>query len=70
MMNKDVPGVIGRVGTIMADYEINIAEYNLARTKSGGKAMAIITIDSPPRVEALSALRLIPAVEEVRLISL
>jgi hypothetical protein len=32
--------------------------------------MAIITIDSPPRDEALSALRLIPAVEEVRLISL
>jgi D-3-phosphoglycerate dehydrogenase len=70
MTNKDVPGVIGRVGTIMADYEINIAEYNLARTRSGGKAMAIITIDSPPRDEALSALRLIPAVEEVRLISL
>jgi D-3-phosphoglycerate dehydrogenase len=70
MINKDVPGVIGRVGTTMGDYEINIAEYNLARNASGGKAMAIITIDSAPREEAMSALLLIPAVEEVRLVRL
>src|SRR5205085_4853702 len=31
VINKDVPGVVGKVGTLLGDREINIAEYNLAR---------------------------------------
>ena len=31
IINKDVPGVVGKVGTLLGDREINIAEYNLAR---------------------------------------
>ena len=38
IINKDVPGVVGKVGTALGDHEINIAEYNLARELSGGKA--------------------------------
>src|SRR5438552_8235375 len=45
VINKYVPGVVGKVGTILGDREINIAEYNLARKASGGKAMAIINVD-------------------------
>jgi len=70
MINKDVPGVIGHVGMTMADHAINIAEYNLARTESGGKAMAVISIDSPPSEDAMNALRYIKAVEEVKLVRL
>ncbi|HEY6136807.1 MAG TPA: ACT domain-containing protein, partial [Thermoanaerobaculia bacterium] len=70
MINKDVPGVIGRVGMIMAEHGINIAEYNLARTQSGGKAMAVISIDSPPGDDAMSALRFIKAADEVKLVRL
>ncbi|MGZ5431501.1 MAG: phosphoglycerate dehydrogenase, partial [Thermoanaerobaculia bacterium] len=47
IINKDVPGVVGRVGTTLGEHEVNIAEYNRARSESGGTAMAIITIDSP-----------------------
>src|SRR5881394_371124 len=32
IVNKDVPGVVGRVGTTLGDFNINIAEYNLARS--------------------------------------
>lgn len=70
MINKDVPGVIGHVGMTMASHEINIAEYNLARTESGGKAMAIISIDSAPNEKAMTALRSIAAAEEVKLVRL
>lgn len=66
IINKDVPGVVGRVGTTLGDHEVNIAEYNLARSESGGTAMAIITIDSPLSADALTALRVMPAIKEVR----
>jgi D-3-phosphoglycerate dehydrogenase len=70
IINKDVPGVVGKVGTVLGDHEINIAEYNLARTTSGGKALAIITVDSVLGEKAMTALRSINAVEEVRLVRL
>ncbi|HEY5610501.1 MAG TPA: NAD(P)-dependent oxidoreductase, partial [Thermoanaerobaculia bacterium] len=70
MKNKDVPGVVGKVGTILGDREINIAEYNLARADEGGLAMAIITIDSPMDPETLNFLRSFKEVEEIRLIRL
>ncbi len=70
MINKDVPGVVGKVGTLLGDREINIAEYNLARTDSGGKAMAIITVDSPLDNETLSFLRSFKEMEEVKQVRL
>ncbi|HVG25064.1 MAG TPA: phosphoglycerate dehydrogenase [Thermoanaerobaculia bacterium] len=66
ILNKDVPGVVGRVGTTLGDHEVNIAEYNLARSESGGTAMAIVTIDSPLSADALTALRVMPAIKDVR----
>jgi D-3-phosphoglycerate dehydrogenase len=70
IVNKDVPGVVGRVGTTLGDFEVNIAEYNLARQDSGGTALAVITIDSPLSANALTALRVIPAVQEMKQIRL
>jgi D-3-phosphoglycerate dehydrogenase len=66
ILNRDVPGVVGRVGTTLGDHEVNIAEYNLARSSSGGTALAVITIDSPLNADALTALRVMPAIKEVR----
>lgn len=70
IINKDVPGVVGKVGTLLGDREINIAEYNLARTGSGGKAMAIITIDSPLDMDTLNFLRSYREMVEVRQVKL
>jgi D-3-phosphoglycerate dehydrogenase len=70
IINKDVPGVVGKVGTALGDHEINIAEYNLARNASGGRAMAIITVDSALDPEAITALKSIKAVEEVKQVKL
>lgn len=45
MRNDDVPGVIGRVGTLLGDHGINIAGYNQARRSRGGDALAAIVVD-------------------------
>jgi D-3-phosphoglycerate dehydrogenase len=70
IINKDVPGVVGKVGTLLGDREINIAEYNLARSGTGGKAMAIITVDSPLDKDTLSFLRSFKEMEEVKQVRL
>ncbi|HTE44284.1 MAG TPA: ACT domain-containing protein, partial [Gemmatimonadaceae bacterium] len=45
LTNDDVPGVIGRVGTLLGDAGVNIAEYHQSRTSQGGEALAAITVD-------------------------
>jgi len=45
LTNADRPGVIGRVGTLLGDAGVNIAEYHQSRTSQGGDALAAITVD-------------------------
>jgi D-3-phosphoglycerate dehydrogenase len=45
LKNNDVPGVIGRVGTIIGDHDINIAGYHQARLSKGGDALAAVSVD-------------------------
>jgi D-3-phosphoglycerate dehydrogenase / 2-oxoglutarate reductase len=46
LTNADVPGVIGRVGTVLGDAGLNIAEYHQARMTQGGNALAAISLDA------------------------
>lgn len=57
MENEDKPGVIGAVGTFLATNEINIDSFDLARNKKGGKAMAMIKIDSALSQESRKQLK-------------
>ncbi|MCC6243669.1 MAG: phosphoglycerate dehydrogenase [Gemmatimonadaceae bacterium] len=45
LTNHDVPGVIGRVGTLLGERHVNIAEYHQARLAQGGDALAAISVD-------------------------
>src|SRR4051794_17698532 len=45
LTNNDVPGVIGRVGTLLGDAAVNIAEYHQARLAQGREALAAISVD-------------------------
>ena len=47
LTNADVPGVIGRVGTLLGGAGVNIAEYHQARLQQGGEALATISVDDP-----------------------
>jgi D-3-phosphoglycerate dehydrogenase / 2-oxoglutarate reductase len=56
LTNNDVPGVIGRVGTLLGDAGVNIAEYHQARLAQGGEALAAISVDNPVSEDTRQAL--------------
>lgn len=67
LRNRDVPGVIGRVGTVLGEASINIGAYHLSRrTKRGEEALAAIAVDHPPSPDVLERLRKLPDVLDVR----
>ena len=70
LRNRDVPGVIGRVGTLLGGAGINIAEYHQARLEAGGAALAAISVDGRLRPEVQAQLRALPEVLEVRQVEL
>ncbi|MFN2124274.1 MAG: phosphoglycerate dehydrogenase [Candidatus Promineifilaceae bacterium] len=68
--NLDIPGVIGRVGTLMAQHNVNIGEWRLGRDKPGGQAISFINLDSEPLQEVLDELETIEGVTGVKLVKL
>ena len=77
--NQDVPGVIGRVGTILGEEQLNIASFALGRgdqsTHTPGQALAVVQLDVPTDAEpklqrALTRLREVEAIRSVRLVEL
>ena len=65
----DVPGVIGRVGTLFGEAGVNIAGMTVSRGTRGGKALMALTVDSPPPAELVERLRG-EGFDETRLIEL
>ncbi|HZC75516.1 MAG TPA: phosphoglycerate dehydrogenase [Gaiellaceae bacterium] len=53
----DVPGVIGRVGTLFGEAGINIAGMTVSRSLRGGKALMALTVDAAPSQELVERLR-------------
>ena len=51
--NRDKPGLIGALGTLMGDAGINIATFHLGRADQGGDAIALIETDGPPPLDVL-----------------
>lgn len=70
MRNRDVPGVIGRVGTILGEGGVNISRFHLGRRERGGEAMAVIEVDAAIDKETLEALRSMEQVVSARQIEL
>ena len=62
LRNKDVPGVIGRIGTILGEHNVNIANFALGRPSrrghgTHGSAMAVVQVDGEVTSKVLDALR-------------
>jgi D-3-phosphoglycerate dehydrogenase len=73
--NQDVPGVIGRVGTILGEHNINIANFALGRAGRDhrlpqGTALAVVQVDGEVTEAVLKALRRVEAIREVHVASL
>jgi D-3-phosphoglycerate dehydrogenase / 2-oxoglutarate reductase len=52
----DVPGVIGRVGTLFGDAGVNIANMTVSRTRQGGQALMALSIDTPAPQELVDSI--------------
>jgi D-3-phosphoglycerate dehydrogenase len=56
MGSFDQPGVIGRVGTLMATNNVNIASWQTGRAEPGGHTLTVLTLDQPLPEEVLNQL--------------
>jgi D-3-phosphoglycerate dehydrogenase len=71
--NLDVPGVIGRIGTILGEHGVNIGNFALGRQRSGVKpvkALAVVQVDAPVSAAVLDDLVKIEAMLDARPVSL
>ena len=64
--NLDKPGLIGKIGTILGEENINIAAMQFGREKPGGRAITVINLDSPVNDKIIEKLKNIKNVESVK----
>ena len=65
----DVPGMIGRVGTLLGSHGINIANMNVGRKKREGKAVMSVTLDKPIPADVLEEIKAQPGFDDVTFIT-
>ncbi|MFV2044111.1 MAG: ACT domain-containing protein [Anaerolineales bacterium] len=70
ILSRDVPGVIGEVGTLLSAHNVNIAEWRLGRDRPGGAALSFVNLDQPVTSTQLEELKQLPQVTEAKLVRL
>jgi D-3-phosphoglycerate dehydrogenase len=68
--NLDVPGVVGRIGTLCGRNNINIAGMQLGRERRGGRAVSILNLDDPIPPAVLDEIRAMPDIVLAKLVKL
>jgi D-3-phosphoglycerate dehydrogenase / 2-oxoglutarate reductase len=70
--HRDVPGIIGKVGTIFGKHSINIAQMSVGRDsdEAGGHAIGVLNLDSQPTPAAVQEIADISGIETVHCLTL
>jgi len=68
--HQDRPGIVGRIGTILGRYEVNIAGMQVGRHRRGGEAIMVLNVDDPIPEEALAEILTIPHISTAYVVSL
>jgi D-3-phosphoglycerate dehydrogenase len=68
--HRDVPGLIGFIGTIFGKHQVNIAQMTVGRQVPGGEAIAVLNLDSMPPEEALKEVRAHPQISSLSVVRL
>lgn len=55
--NTDRPGIVGRLGTLLGEHNVNIATMSLSRNQAGGTALTVLNLDNAPSEELLQEIR-------------
>jgi D-3-phosphoglycerate dehydrogenase len=70
IVNRDVPGAIGKIGMTLGNHRVNIADMTLGRKHEGSNAMVVLNIDGDVPAPAVDELRATPEVVEVTVCTL
>ena len=62
--------MVGKVGTLLGEARVNIAEIHLARSLEGEEAMAVVRLDADPEPQVLETLAQIPEITQVMMVDL
>lgn len=68
--NKDRPGMVGHLGTLLGKHNVNIASMSLNRDAAGGYALTVLNLDSPPPQAVLEELQRDPDIRNVHVVTL
>jgi D-3-phosphoglycerate dehydrogenase len=68
--HRDLPGLIGFIGTIFGKHGVNIAQMTVGRQQPGGEAIAVLNLDTPPPEEALREVRTHEKISHVTVVKL
>jgi D-3-phosphoglycerate dehydrogenase len=64
--NKDLPGFIGKLGSILGDAGVNIATFFLGREAAGGEAIALLEVDQPVPADVVRRIKEVAMVVQVK----
>jgi D-3-phosphoglycerate dehydrogenase len=70
MNNKDKPGMVGYIGSLMGRHGVNIASMSLSRDQAGGQALTVLNLDSVPPQPLLDELAKDKDISNVRVVKL
>ena len=70
LKNKDRPGMVGYLGTLMGRYKVNIASMSLSRDTVGGYALTVLNLDSVPPQELMDEIQSDPDISNVKVVKL
>jgi D-3-phosphoglycerate dehydrogenase len=70
ILNNDKPGVIGNIGTLLGKNNINIARMQFGRARPGGRAISVVSVDTPVPDKILSTMKRLPNLLSVKKIRL
>ena len=68
--NKDRPGIVGYLGTLLGKHKVNIANMSLTRDTAGGLALTVLNLDSVPPPALLEELQKDPDISNVKVVKL
>jgi D-3-phosphoglycerate dehydrogenase / 2-oxoglutarate reductase len=68
MTNKDRPGIVGYIGTLMGKYKVNIASMSLSRDMAGGQALTVLNLDNVPPQGLLEEIQTDSDISNVRVV--
>lgn len=68
--HRDVPGIIGAVGTVLGSHCVNIAQMAVGRANPGGEAVGVLNLDSAPDDAALQEVLAHPDITDVHVVRL